>query len=213
VDLLLFIVGVLGGLVCLGLLVIAAVKKTPKKMPLVGLGICVLLMGAGLSVGGSSVEPAHMTEAPSPPVEHLAEQPEQVEQSAQESSSKEEAVVEKKPQKAIEVIQIEHAITTRLNSGDYKNTVLDRFAVNENMAADDGTYITLVYLIFDVPNSVGTGNEMMRMYSDDLVASLAEKSSKICEAAIFWHDEYNDRSLKYAYEYRNGGFYLTSKME
>jgi len=28
------------------------------------------------------------------------------------------------------------------------------------------------------------------------------------EAAVFWKDDYNKRNVKYAYEYKNGGFYV-----
>ena len=53
----------------------------------------------------------------------------------------------------------------------------------------------------------------MRMYSDDLVATLAENGvTDISEAVIFWEDEYNNRTVKYAFEYRNGGFYITDIM-
>jgi hypothetical protein len=31
----------------------------------------------------------------------------------------------------------------------------------------------------------------------------------ITEAAIFWQDDYNNRSVKYAYEYRDGGFFIS----
>ena len=55
---------------------------------------------------------------------------------------------------------------------------------------------------------------MMRMYSDDLVATLANQGiDDISQVAIFWKDEYNDRDLKYAYEYRDGGFYITDIVE
>ena len=49
----------------------------------------------------------------------------------------------------------------------------------------------------------------MKMYSDDLVATLAKKGiTDISEAAIFWEDEYNNRNVKYAYEYKDGEFYI-----
>ncbi len=64
-----------------------------------------------------------------------------------------------------------------------------------------------------IKQSIITANQMMKMYSDDLVTTLAKKGIKdISEAAVFWKDSYNNRNLKYAYEYRNGGFYVTDVM-
>ncbi len=50
---------------------------------------------------------------------------------------------------------------------------------------DDGDYIALVYLVFNTKNTISTGNDVMRMYSDDLVATLAEQFSNVAQAAIF----------------------------
>lgn len=112
-----------------------------------------------------------------------------------------------------EAEKIEKVIRDRIAEKEYRKVEIDRIAINENMA-DDGTYIALVYLDFNVMNTIKTGNDMMRMYSDDIVARLGEIGiENVGEAAVFWKDGYNDRSLKYAYEYRNGNFYLTSKME
>ena len=62
-------------------------------------------------------------------------------------------------------------------------------------------------------NTHETANEMMKMYSDDLVATIAKKGIQdISEVAVFWEDNYNNRNLKHAYEYRNGGFYVTDVM-
>ncbi len=50
----------------------------------------------------------------------------------------------------------------------------------------------------------------MKMYSNDLMASLAKKGiTDISEAAIFWEDKYNNRNVKYSYEYKDGNFYIT----
>ena len=54
---------------------------------------------------------------------------------------------------------------------------------------------------------------MTKLYSDDIVATLANKGIRdISEAIIFWEDNYNNRNLKYAYEDKNGGFYVTDVM-
>lgn len=106
--------------------------------------------------------------------------------------------------------ELEKAIRNRINDGDYTYTKLDRITINENLGTDiPDDYIVLVYFIFDIKNTRNTGNNLMRMYSDDLVATLANKGiTDISEAAIFWEDQYNSRSVKYAYEFRNDGFFI-----
>ena len=84
------------------------------------------------------------------------------------------------PENLTEAEQIEWAIRARIDEGVYKNTKLDRITVNENLGTEeDGDYIALVYLIFDIKNTKETGNEVMRMYSDDLAATLADQFSNI----------------------------------
>lgn len=122
-----------------------------------------------------------------------------------------EAVSNEQEKELNEAEKIEKVIRDRIDEGEYRSTKLDRITVNENLGTEEGgDYIALVYLKFDIKNTKNTGNKMMRMYSDDLVAAMASKGiTNVCEAAVFWEDEYNDRNLKYTYEYRNGGFYIT----
>jgi len=108
--------------------------------------------------------------------------------------------------------EIELAVLNRINDGDYTFAELDEITINNNYGSDDpdNNFILLVYFIYSTKNTKSTGNDLMRMYSDDLVATLAKQGfDDINEAAIFWEDDYNDRSVKYAYEYRNKGFYIT----
>lgn len=111
--------------------------------------------------------------------------------------------------------ELEKAIKDRVEEGEYRKVSIDKIAINDDLGnEEEGYYIALVYLIFGVQNREKTANEMMRMYSDDLVATLANQGIKdISEAVVFWKDEYNNRDLKYAYEYKDAGFYLTDSME
>jgi len=128
-----------------------------------------------------------------------------------ESEKKETVILEK--DKSYEIEQaVKNIIKAKINENTYRGTKLNRITINENLGTDTpDDYIALIYLVFDVKNTVKTGNEVMRMYSDDIVATLAEKgiTKNISEAAIFWEDDYNGRTVKYAYEYRDGKFYLT----
>lgn len=101
---------------------------------------------------------------------------------------------------------IEKAIVERINDGEYMSATLDRYAIN----GESEECIVLVYFNFEAMNKEETGNDMMKMYSDDIVATLANASfDNISEATIFWEDEYNNRSVKYAYEYDGNGFYIS----
>jgi major membrane immunogen (membrane-anchored lipoprotein) len=110
--------------------------------------------------------------------------------------------------------EIENMVSERFSEGLYRNAKINRITVNDNLGTDvEGDYILLVNFIFDIKNTRETGNEMMRMYSDDLVAYIGNNDSiDIVEAAIFWEDEYNGRTVKYAYEHNEDGFYITDIM-
>ena len=116
--------------------------------------------------------------------------------------------------KSIRKSEIEKEIRNRINEGDYSGAKLDRITINENLGTEEpDDYIALVYFTFERKNTHETANEMMKMYSDNLVATIAKKGIQdISEAAVFWEDNYNNRNLKHAYEYRNGGFYVTDVM-
>lgn len=106
--------------------------------------------------------------------------------------------------------EISDMIKSRISDGEYKNVKTDKITINENLGTDiEDDYIALVYLLFDIKNKKDTGNKLMRMYSDDLAATLANEGIEdVVEIAVFWEDEYNNRSVKYAYEYKDGAFYI-----
>jgi len=205
----------IGGLVFLVLLGYNVMRKKPKKTALIGLAVCFALCITGLSISS----PSSTTNDDKLPIETSRDDSSQNKQTV---VTKEESVstgAEKgKPADVIKEVdrksEIEALIKDRINDDDYKNTKLDRITINENLGTDTpNDYIALVYFEFDIQNTRKTGNEVMRMYSDDLVATLAENGvTDISEAVIFWEDEYNNRTVKYAFEYRNGGFYITDIM-
>ena len=131
-----------------------------------------------------------------------------------EEELEQEEKMKEKTEQTIAISGIKSSIQSIIDDAGYQNTLVDKIAVNENLGTDaPDDYIALIYLVFDVKNSRGTGNQMMRMYSDDLVATMAQKgTTSISEVAVFWEDEYNSRTVKYVYEYRDGGFYLVDVM-
>ncbi|NMB42369.1 MAG: hypothetical protein GX996_10630 [Firmicutes bacterium] len=131
-----------------------------------------------------------------------------------EGEQEQEEKMKEKTEQTIATSGIKSSIQSIIDNAEYKNTLVDKIVINENLGTDtQGDYIALIYLVYDIKNTTKTGNEIMRMYSDDLVATMAPKSTtSISEATIFWEDEYNNRTVKYAYEYKDGGFYLTDVM-
>ncbi|NMD34209.1 MAG: hypothetical protein GYA84_09535 [Firmicutes bacterium] len=108
--------------------------------------------------------------------------------------------------------ELETTVEDIIKNRDYgDDVVIEDIAINRDMGRDEeGYYVALVRLKFERKNRRKTANEMMRMYSDDIVATLADKGVEdVSEAAVFWKDEYNNRNLKYAYEFKNGKFYIT----
>ncbi len=110
--------------------------------------------------------------------------------------------------------EIYDIVLSRIESGDYLNATITDIKLNDNLGTDtEGDYILLVYGSFDVKNSKETGNKLLRMYADDLMASVAgEGVTEVIEGAVFWEDDYNNRTVKYAYEFEDGNFIITDVM-
>lgn len=107
---------------------------------------------------------------------------------------------------------IESAVRTIIKD-DLKNTSVRQLLVNENMAKDDGSYIVLPHLKWDVKNGAKTTREMLEMYSDHLAAKLAEQSD-VSEITVFWevpHHVKDDNIAKYMYERSGGGMAKVDK--
>ena len=108
---------------------------------------------------------------------------------------------------------IEKSIKDRVQD-EYHSVSIEKITINDDMGKDEeGYYIALIKLVFEAKNRRKTANEMMRMYSDDLVATLASKGiDDISRAVVFWKDGYNNRQLKYSYNFKDGKFYITDIM-
>lgn len=110
--------------------------------------------------------------------------------------------------------EIYDIVLSRIESGDYLNATITEIKLNDNMGDPaDGDFILLVYGSFDIKNSKETGNKILRMYADDLMASVAgEGVTEVIGGAVFWEDDYNNRTVKYAYEFKDGNFIITDVM-
>lgn len=105
---------------------------------------------------------------------------------------------------------VKSIIKTNINNKTYYATILDDVRVNENLGeGGEGTYIVLVDLTFDVKNRPKTGNPIMKKQAADMAARTSQSGIEdIKELVIFWKDDYNNRTVKYAFEYKDGAFYF-----
>lgn len=96
----------------------------------------------------------------------------------------------------------------------YRDTDIDSISINADLGTDDpDDYIVLVNLTWNVMNRGSTSKEMLKMYSDDLAASVYQSGLNVQEIAIFWTVPYlSNANAKRAYERQTDGMYLTDEV-
>lgn len=96
----------------------------------------------------------------------------------------------------------------------YSDTEIDSITINDDLGTDTpGDYVVLVRLIWNGKNSSSMAKEVLKVYSDDLAASLYEGSADVQEIAVFWTVPYlNNGNGKCAYERKSDGMYLTDEI-
>ena len=110
-----------------------------------------------------------------------------------------------------ETEQIEKILTERIE--EYHNAVIDRITINDDLGTEDeNDYIALVYLTWNTKNSGKLSKEMLKMYSDDLAATLANENDTVQEIAIFWTVPYLNDTAKCSYERVPDGFVVMDEM-
>ena len=103
--------------------------------------------------------------------------------------------------------QIKKILSDRITD-QYSNTDIDDITINDDAGTEeDGDYIALVRLTWNVKNSGKTSKEMLTMYSNDLAATLAKENESVNEIAIFWEVPYLNDNAKCQFERKNDGFY------
>lgn len=107
--------------------------------------------------------------------------------------------------------QIEKILTDRIE--EYHNTVVERITINDDLGTEDeNDYIALVYLTWNTKNNGKLSKEMLKMYSDDLAATLANENDTVQEIAIFWTVPYLNDTAKCSYERVPAGFAVMDEM-
>lgn len=156
-------------------------------------------------------------ESEEPEQEEVVETESETEQkeTVEESEPEEEIEEESKPEELTREEEIEQVIRNRAKSeSNYSGFKIDNVRVNDNMGDEESdTYIVLVDLIWERKNKVDTADEMIDMVSQDIAANLHNEGAEdVAEIAIFTDDEYNDRDIKYSYEWKEAGFVLTDQV-
>lgn len=100
---------------------------------------------------------------------------------------------------------IEYDIRSHVRS-EYADTNIDHITVNNDN-------IVLAYLVWNVKNSEKTTKEMLRMYSDDLAATLTDDYDDLKEIAVFWNVPYLSKDYKWHYTCTSSGAYMDDSME
>ena len=104
-------------------------------------------------------------------------------------------------------------LAKQIINDDLKNTTINKIDVNEHMGRNDGTYLVLPHLKWNVKNSAKTTMEMLEIYSDHLAAKLANDKN-VSEITVFWEVPYHSEGnnvAKFMYERYGDGMAKVDK--
>lgn len=101
-----------------------------------------------------------------------------------------------------ETIQIE---VDRIVNEDFRKVEINDLNINLHAGRDDGSYIVLPHLKWDVKNRASTTRDMLEQYSDHLAATLAD-IDEVSEITVFWEVPYHKEDTNIAkHEYAREG--------
>ena len=91
---------------------------------------------------------------------------------------------------------------------NYSGTSVDSITINDDYGTDaEDDYIALVNLTWTVKNNGQMSKKVLKMYSEDLAATVAIECPNIQEIAIFWTVPYLNANAKCSYERKGNGMY------
>lgn len=105
---------------------------------------------------------------------------------------------------------IEGVIAARV-ADKMASTDIDGITINAD-ASNDGKYIALVNLTWNVSNHGDTSKKMLSMYSEDLAATVANECPDASGVTVFWDVPYLNGTAKVAYESNGKGMMLADEM-
>lgn len=109
---------------------------------------------------------------------------------------------------------VKESIEAVVKSDNLYGVIINNITVNNNVAKKDGSKIALIYLTWDVKNSVKTTRGMLEMYSARIVGKALVQDENINEAVLFWEVPYHATETnvaKFNYFKKNGEFYEGDK--
>ena len=166
------------------------------------IGIASLTACGGKKTEEPQPEPAPAVEEAQEPVE---ETPEIVEEVVAETAKSAEPL---SPEDALT-----EYITARITD-HYPKTDIDKIDIGEDLGTEEeGDYVALIYLTWNVKNKPEMTEQMLQMYSGDMAASLALDHPEVQAAALFWEVPYlNASTSKWSYRRKDGGMYMDDKV-
>ena len=96
--------------------------------------------------------------------------------------------------------KIESSIRNHVDKS-YRDTDIDSVTVNNDS-------IALVHLTWNVKNTADTTKKTLKMYSDDLAATMAQEHKELTEIAVFWKVPYLSSDCKWHYECKDGKAFM-----
>ena len=95
---------------------------------------------------------------------------------------------------------------------EYRSTDVDHITLNPNSGTKDkNDKVALIYLIWNVKNTVSTSKEMLNLHSKDLAAFVYENCPEVSEFAVFWEVPYHDGNAKLSFKRKKSGMRLTDE--
>ena len=104
----------------------------------------------------------------------------------------EEEQKDDEPVELTEQEEIQQAVETIVED-DLRDTAVSDLSVNENLGLDDGSYVVLAHLEWNVKNRAKTTRDMLEQYSDHLAAKLADYN--VSEVTVFWEVPYHIKGI------------------
>ena len=103
--------------------------------------------------------------------------------------------------------KIKSYIYSQFPSPYYTGTTVTNISVNEDLGTDvENDYVALVYLQWDVKNSISSTKEMLTMMSGNFAANIANNLPNVQELVLFWDVPYQPTlHPKLSYERKGTG--------
>lgn len=157
-------------------------------------------------------EPAPVVEESPEPVEEVVEETiEELPDAVEDASMTAETSGPAEPASPEDILT--EYITTRVTE-NYSRTDIDKITINEDLGTEEeGDYVALTYLIWNVQNKPDMTETMLQMYSNDLAASIAIDHPEVHSMAVFWQVPYlGENTSKWSYERKGEGMYMDDKV-